>query len=80
MSLQGRTLRMVRAGKPVSVGVRVSDSVAFTLYRGRVTEEQWRFALARLQNCVRTCSCGASVLRDPDDPGQRCWNCGLAGR
>jgi hypothetical protein len=128
MSLQGRTLRMVRAGKPVSVGERVSESDAFTLYRawagdaplavswypdrpvpgdqallwwpiyprfvrtlferaftaglsdpssGRVTEEQWLSALARLEDCVWTCSCGASVLRDPDDPGQRCWNCEL---
>jgi hypothetical protein len=33
MSLQGRTLRMVRAGKPVSVGERVRESDAFTLYR-----------------------------------------------
>ncbi len=44
---------------------------------GRVTEEQWLSALARLEDCVWTCSCRASVLRDPEDPGQRCWNCGL---
>lgn len=43
---------------------------------GRVTEEQWLAALARLEECITTCSCHASVLRDPDDPGQRCWNCG----
>ena len=44
---------------------------------GRVTEEQWLSALARLEDCVRACSCGASVLRDPEEPGQRCWNCGI---
>jgi DNA-binding helix-hairpin-helix protein with protein kinase domain len=56
---------------------------------GRVTEEQWLSALARLEDCVWTCSCRASVFRDsedpedpedPGDPGQRCWNCGLTVR
>ena len=44
---------------------------------GRVTEEQWLCALARLEDCVWTCSCRASVFRDPDDPARPCWNCGL---
>lgn len=44
---------------------------------GRVTEEQWLSALTRLEDCVGTCSCGASVLRDPEDGAGRCWNCGL---
>lgn len=44
---------------------------------GRVTEEQWLSALARLEDCVWICSCRASVFRDPDDPARRCWNCEL---
>ncbi len=44
---------------------------------GRVTEEQWLCALARLEDCVGTGSCRASVFRDPDDPARPCWNCGL---
>lgn len=42
---------------------------------GRVTEGQWRAALARLDECVSTCSCGAAVLADPGDAVPRCWNC-----
>jgi DNA-binding helix-hairpin-helix protein with protein kinase domain len=62
--------------------VRVLFERAFTVglsdpSSGRVTEEQWLSALARLEDCVWTCSCRASVFRDPDDPARRCWNCGL---
>jgi DNA-binding helix-hairpin-helix protein with protein kinase domain len=42
---------------------------------GRVAEGVWRRALTRLSDCVFTCSCGASIFFDPDDPGLRCWNC-----
>jgi eukaryotic-like serine/threonine-protein kinase len=42
---------------------------------GRVTEGQWRAALARLDECVSSCTCGAAVLADHDDAGQRCWHC-----
>ena len=42
----------------------------------RITEGEWRRALARLTDCVSGCSCTAAVFRDPDDPGLRCWNCG----
>jgi DNA-binding helix-hairpin-helix protein with protein kinase domain len=42
---------------------------------GRVTEGVWRRALTRLGDCVYSCSCGASLFFDPDDPGLRCWNC-----
>jgi eukaryotic-like serine/threonine-protein kinase len=47
---------------------------------GRVTEDQWLAALERLADCVATCSCRAWVCRDPDNPGQQCWNCGLTVR
>jgi DNA-binding helix-hairpin-helix protein with protein kinase domain len=64
--------RFIRALFERAFTTGLSDPAA-----GRVTEEQWLSALARLEDCVATCSCRASVLRDPEDPGQRCWNCGL---
>jgi DNA-binding helix-hairpin-helix protein with protein kinase domain len=67
--------RFVRALFERAFTVGLSDPAS-----GRVTEEQWLSALARLEDCVWTCSCRASVLRDPEDPGQRCWNCGLTVR
>jgi len=42
---------------------------------GRVAEGVWRRSLARLSDCVASCSCGASIFFDPDDQGLRCWNC-----
>jgi DNA-binding helix-hairpin-helix protein with protein kinase domain len=64
--------RFIRASFERAFTTGLADPAA-----GRVTEEQWLSALARLEDCVATCSCRASVFRDPEDPGQRCWNCGL---
>jgi DNA-binding helix-hairpin-helix protein with protein kinase domain len=45
---------------------------------GRITEGEWRRALARLSDCVSVCSCTAAVFWDPANPHIRCWNCGTA--
>jgi DNA-binding helix-hairpin-helix protein with protein kinase domain len=42
---------------------------------GRVTEGVWRRAMIRLGDSVATCSCGASVFWDADEPRRRCWHC-----
>jgi DNA-binding helix-hairpin-helix protein with protein kinase domain len=41
----------------------------------RVTETQWREALDDLRASVRSCTCGAHNLHDPDVPEPLCWNC-----
>jgi eukaryotic-like serine/threonine-protein kinase len=43
---------------------------------GRVTERQWHSAMVRLASSTATCSCGAAVVWDPDEPGKPCWSCG----
>ena len=43
---------------------------------GRITEGEWRRALARLHDCVSVCPCTAAVFWDPANPRIRCWNCG----
>lgn len=42
----------------------------------RVTEGVWRRAFIRLRDSVSLCSCGAELVRDPDDPFRPCWRCG----
>ncbi len=43
---------------------------------GRITEGEWRRALARLSDCVSICACTAAVFWDPANPALSCWNCG----
>jgi DNA-binding helix-hairpin-helix protein with protein kinase domain len=43
---------------------------------GRVTEGTWRRVLLALHDCVFSCqACGAALFYDPEQHGQRCWNC-----
>jgi DNA-binding helix-hairpin-helix protein with protein kinase domain len=44
----------------------------------RVPERQWHQAMIALADAVLSCSCGASVIRDADDPGKPCWRCRAA--
>jgi hypothetical protein len=42
----------------------------------RVTEGTWRRVLLGLHDCVCGCpACGAALFYDPEQAGQRCWNC-----
>ena len=46
---------------------------------GRVTEGTWRRVLLDLHDAVYSCpACGAALFSDPEQPGQRCWNCSAA--
>jgi eukaryotic-like serine/threonine-protein kinase len=43
---------------------------------GRVTEGTWRRVLLALQDSVYDCpACRAALFHDPEQAGQRCWNC-----
>ena len=43
---------------------------------GRVTEGTWRRVLLDLHDSVYTCpACRAALFYDPEQAGQRCWNC-----
>jgi DNA-binding helix-hairpin-helix protein with protein kinase domain len=45
---------------------------------GRVKEGTWRRALLSLHDSVYPCpTCGATSFYDPEQPGQRCWQCGV---
>jgi eukaryotic-like serine/threonine-protein kinase len=44
--------------------------------RGRVTERRWYEAMIRLAGSIASCSCGAAVFWDPEDPCRPCWRCG----